>query len=88
MLAPAENISLSGLLSSGGPLLQIQSPSTNACSQVHIHVTVGCIGKDLATPHTTYEQKETLYKTILQATLYCLQLFCCPMHRTVATLEN
>ena len=59
---------LSVLLSSGGPLLQIQGCSTSVY-QVHTHITLSYTAKDLATPYTTYEQKEILCKTVLQATL-------------------
>lgn len=56
--------------------------------KVHIHTTLGYTGKDLATPHTTYEQKEILSKTILQATLCSLQLLCCPMDKDCSTPEK
>lgn len=51
----------------------------NSCFWGHIHTTLGHTEKVPPTPHTTYEHKEILCKTLLLATLCCLPLVCCSL---------
>lgn len=61
--------------------LHTQGPSTTVCFHGHIHTTLGYIGKDLAMSYAIYEHKKIASKTLLLATLCCLQLVCCSVDK-------